>query len=198
MIRISFKDSSDERLVAALREKGPLIVSAIQVELDKLMFQLLRQVQANLSGGVLKTRTGKLLGSANKEPTIITGSGKQIVGTVSVAGGVAWYGQVHERGGQRTFDIYPVNKKALAFFPQGSAGAALGFKGTRQLYAKAGVNRGSLRPSRIGEFAGLGGVVVQHVRHPPLPKRPFAEVALEEMREQIIAGVYRAAASALA
>jgi hypothetical protein len=191
MIRISF-NNSDEKLVAALQARGPQIVSAIQEELDRLMFELLRRVQAKLSGEVLHQRTGKLLSSIVKQPTIIAASGKQIIGSVSGAGGPAFYGRFHETGTTSAYEIRPTTKQALAFFPTGSTGAWLGFQRTRFMFGK----RGFLRPSKIGAFEAAGGIVVKKVVHPPIQQRSFMSAALEEMRAEIIARIYRAAAAA--
>jgi len=143
-------------------------------------------VQAKLSGEVLQQRSSQLLNSARKEPTRVE-AGK-LVGKVQVGGGLASvYPAVQEYGGVKDpYDIYPVNKKALAFFPSTSLGAtSLRIQG-RALRFKLGKRRGSLRPTKYGEFAELGGVVVKHVSHPKLPERSYMRSSMREMRDTII------------
>lgn len=168
-LKVTF-DGSDERVVAAFRYKGQQIVSSVREELDLLMFELLRRVQQKLSGGVLQTRSGHLLGSANKEPTIISGSGKQIIGSVSAGAGLAMkYASVHEKGGRGWYDIYPVKAKALAWTPTGGLPWA----------TKRGV------------------IFAKHVHHPPLPKRSYMQSSLDEMRAEIFSRIFAAAARGL-
>lgn len=169
LLRITF-DGTDDRIVAALRAKGPRILSSIRDELDSTMFDLLRRVQAKLSGGVLQTRTGNLLKSAVKEPTIVSGAGQQVLGGVSAGGGLAMkYASVHEMGGRGWYDIYPKNAKVLAWTPTGGLPWA-----TKR-----------------------GTVFAMHVHHPPLPKRSYMQSSLDEMRAEIVARIYRAAARGL-
>lgn len=175
MIRISF-NGTDARVAAAMKAKGPKIVSSLQKELDLLMFDLLRRVQQKLSGEVLQHRSGVLLGSAHKETTVL--SGGTITGKVTAAGGPAFYGRIQEKGGTRSYEILPRNKKALAFTPGGGEGRGMRFQ--------LGARRGSLKPAQLGAFREGGGIVVRRVIHPPLPARPFMSTSLEEMRPTII------------
>ena len=121
MIRISFKPSSDARVIAAIKARGPKIVESLRVALDQSMLMLQRRIQEKLSGEVLQDRGGTLRRSIEKMPTEVRGS--QIVGSVTGAGGPAFYGVYHEKGGLREYEILPgiltgkSNKRALAFFP---------------------------------------------------------------------------------
>ena len=187
MIRISL-NATDERVKAILQKRRAQVRAGLMEEMDRLMIELERRIQQKLSGEVLQPRRGGggLLGSVHREKTVeIAG---RLVGRVTAGGGLASiYPIVQEKGGTRTYDIYPVNKEALAFFPGGSAGAGpLAIQGAK-LRFKLGARRGSLRPTKYGEFAGLGGVVVKHVVHPPLIARPFMSTAQAELRDQIIA-----------
>ena len=47
----------------------------------------------------------------------------------------------------------------------------------------------NLRARGIAQFSAAGGVVVKHVHHPPLPARPIGQPSLNEMHDQIIAGL---------
>jgi hypothetical protein len=203
MITLSF-GRSDERLLEAMRAKAPKVRAFVREELDRLMLELQRLIMAKLSGVVLEHRTGKLLGSIHKEPTVEVGD--TVTGRVTGAGGPAFYGRVQELGGTRTYDILPVNKLALAFFPGGASGGAGNFAalylGSRSamtsLRFAQGSQRGSLRPTAIAEFSGAGGIVVRKVVHPPLPARPFMSTSLEEMREAIIVRLRIAVGKAIA
>lgn len=196
MINVTF-NATDQRVIAALQSRRAKIRESMTAEMDRLMLELQRRIQQKLSGEVLQPRKGGsgLLGSVKREKTVeIAG---RLTGRVTAGGGLASiYPIVQEKGGTRTYDIYPVNKKALAFFPGGSLGAgALALQG-QKLRFKLGSRRGSLRETKYGEFAGLGGVVVKHVVHPPLLARPFMSTAMNEMRDLIInrlrAALYRA------
>ncbi len=203
MIQISF-NSSDKRVAEALARRGPAVVERVADRLEGLMLELQRRVQQKLSGEVLQHRSGKALGSVIKEP--IEKSGTKIVGMVKAGGGPAWYLIVQEKGGTRQYEIKPVNKKALAFFPGGSVGGAIssgtgsflpGKSTVRGLYARSGRAGGSLKPGRLETFGRLGGIVVQKVIHPPLPVRSFMRTSLEELQGKIIEGVRQAAVQGL-
>ena len=192
MIRITFKRQSDRAVAEAIRSKAPQLRQALTEEMDKLMLDLVARVQQKLSGEVLEHRTGILSGSITKQPTVQ--SGNRIIGTVTGAGPPAQYGIVQEMGGRRAFEILPVHKRALAFFPSGAAGA--GPEG-RSLFHQAGRLRGSLKRGKGAEFSALGGVVVKRVIHPPLPPRPFMSTSLNEMRGEIVSRIFEAAAKAI-
>jgi hypothetical protein len=183
---------SDKKVSAALDKKRVALQAAIRSAVGQAMLELLRRVQQKLSGEVLHQRSGKLLGSAHVEP--VAASAEMVSSGVSAAAGPAWYGRVHEYGGKKAYDIFPVNKRALAFF---GAGTLLSGGERRAFYFKQGAQRGTLRPKMYGGFHETGGVVVKSVHHPPLPMRSFMRTSLEEMRAQIIAKVLRAAAEAI-
>lgn len=202
MITISF-NGSDQRVVAALRAKGPKLLAAEARTLDILMLELQARIQQKLSGEVLQSHAGGggLLGTVRKQPTAISGS--RVTGSVQAGGGLFWWASVHEKGGEKTYEILPgiltgkSDKKALAFFPGGSAGAGFGRTAMTKLRFAAGKRRGSLRPGQTQAFASAGGIVVMKVIHPPLPKRSFMATSLEELRGRIIEKVYETAGVAL-
>ncbi len=192
MISVTF-NSTDERAVANLKARRNQVREAMRRAMDKLMLELLRRVQQKLSGEVLQPRKGGggLLGSAHAEPS--TAIGSLIKGRVLAGGGLtSAYAGVQEHGGTRTYDIYPgivtgkSDKRALAFFPGGSAGSGATASIRRALYFRQGKRRGSLRPDKRQAFAGLGGIVVRHVVHPPLPERSYMRSSQEELRDHII------------
>lgn len=192
MIRITFKRQSDKAVAAAIRGRATQLRAEMTETLDALMLELLARIQEKLSGDVLQQRTGTLIGSITKQPTVQQGN--RIIGSVTGAGKPAEYGIVQERGGTHTFEILPVNKQALAFFPSGAAGeGAVG----RGLFHQAGSLRGTLKAGKGAQFAALGGVVVKKVIHPPLPKRSFMGSSLDEMRSEITARIFEAAARAV-
>jgi hypothetical protein len=195
MIKVFFKGFSDKRVAEQLKAKGPQLRESLREGLDLAMLELQRRIQRKLSGEVLQQRTGKLLASIVKEPTVVTGSA--IRGAVTGAGGPAFYGRIQEAGGTRAYEILPKTKKALAFFPTGAAGAGFGRAAMTRLRFGAGKRRGELRPGKIEEFGAAGGIIVKRVHHPPLQARRFMSMALTEMRERIIARVREAAAKAL-
>jgi hypothetical protein len=66
---------------------------------------------------VLNHLSGKLAGSVHADPTVY--DGEFLRAYVYAAGGPAWYGKVHEYGGQSAYVILPVTKKALRFLVGG-------------------------------------------------------------------------------
>ena len=210
-IHIQFKKQSDERVREAIKKKGAHLISALERALNETMRDLMARVQQKLSGEVLQNRRGGggLLGTVRMLPAERFGS--TLSGYVTAGGGPASaYAEVQEYGGTRQYDIYPVNKQALAFFPEGSLGsnpeknlfsrsgiAESGRLRGLRLYHKQGEKRGTLKPENYQKFADLGGIVVKHVVHPPLPERSYMRSALEELRGEIIARIYDAAAKAI-
>lgn len=206
MIRIEFKPGSTAKVRDAIKAKVPELVSNLTVELNAVMVDLMARVQRKLSGEVLQTRhgAGGLLGTVRTTPA--TRLGAILRASVQAGGGPAQaYAEVQEYGGRRAYEIFPVNKKALAFFPAGSLGtstqqnlfqrpgeASSGYLAGLRLYRKSGKERGTLKPESYPQFAELGGIVVKHVHHPPLKERSYMRSALEEMRSEIIARLERA------
>src|SRR6266850_252537 len=95
MLKISFLDGSDTRLVQQLRAKGPNIIAVLIGKLNELMIQLQSYiVTQKLSGQSLRRRTGVLAGSIRYIPATLEGT--KIVGGVQGAGGPAWYGKLYE------------------------------------------------------------------------------------------------------
>jgi hypothetical protein len=191
MIEISF-NGTDARLVKQLEENQERLRANVQETMTKLMLELQRRIQAKLSGEVLVPRSSNLLNSVRRLPTVVQGT--RILGRVTAGAGLTGpYAAVQEYGGKTVYDIFPGSvtgkseKKALAFFPAGSAGAGPQRLEGRRLRFKQGTRRGSLKPSKIGEFHGLGGIVVKHVEHPPLRSRSFMRSSQAEMRDRIIA-----------
>ncbi len=202
MIRLSF-DNSDQRVMLALRARGPKILAAEKRTIEELMLELQARIQRKLSGEVLQSHAGGggLLGTVRKQPTTL--SGAMLHGGVQAGGGLFWWAAVHERGGEKEYEILPgaltgkSDKQALAFFPAGSAGASFGRTATTKLRFRLGKRAGSLRPGQVKAFGAAGGIVVRKVIHPPLKRRSFMESSLEELRGRIIARVFETAAQVM-
>jgi hypothetical protein len=86
---------------------------ALYRKTQQLTHMFAERVRANLSGEVLKERSGKLLATVQEVGPNATGT--EIVASVQAGGDEAPYGIVHEMGGEKEYPIYPVNAKALAF-----------------------------------------------------------------------------------
>jgi hypothetical protein len=180
---------SDKRVVAWLSEKAPAVIRALAAKLTLLMLKLQAHIVGDkLNGQVLNRRSGRLAGSIVAYPADVEGT--DLVGKVEGAGGPAWYGKVHEIGGKGQYDIYPVNKKALAFFPQGMSNVEGGIRIARGMHQTTNLKR---KTKAIVEFGEKGGVVVRHVVHPPLPQRAFMSPAAREMKKEIVDGLQQAA-----
>jgi hypothetical protein len=106
-----------DRLESGLGNASDLVTVKLREKVELLQHLLADKIRANLSGGILQARSGKLLGSVQELPIEING---QIVdGPVQVGGPDIPYGAVLEHGGKRSYDIVPVNKKYLAFMIDG-------------------------------------------------------------------------------
>jgi hypothetical protein len=134
--------SDPHKLVDALKRKPLEIVNAIESRLNAILYQLAGYiVRDKLSGQVLKRRTGILAGSVRVEAAKIIGA--QIIGKVHAAEGPAFYGAVHEHGGNAAYEIMAVKARALKFM-----------MGGREVYAKsvmhpAAMARPYMRPSLL-------------------------------------------------
>jgi hypothetical protein len=162
------------------------IIKSLATEMTRQMTMLQAYiVSEKLQGQVLRHLSGTLANSIRVIPTQVDGT--TVIGGVRGAGGPAFYGVYFEKGGTRWYDIYPKNKKALAFF--GSEGMV-----PRNESVLASVTRGfggssSVRARAISKFNDLGGVVVRHVHHPPIPKLPFMAPSLAEKQDSIISAL---------
>lgn len=177
-------EGSDARMLEKLAAKETQIIAALVRGMDILAAKMLQRVQANLSGLVLKARSGTLRDSAEIDPATVEGDG--ITSGVHAAGGPAFYGWVHEKGGTRWYDIYPVNKKALAWLPTGasatlSSGRAVS---ARQIYNT--MRNPNLRGRGVALFQQAGGIVVKHVHHPPLRAQPFMKPAQDDTAAEAV------------
>jgi|SRR6185369_1371492 len=119
MIRVYFDKNTDARVLAAIAVRKDAVIENLRRSMAALMFRLQRKVVTEkLSGQVLQHKSGKLAGSVSVEPVEVTAT--SITGRVTAATGPAWYGRVHERGGERSYIIVPRVKKALAWKGSGS------------------------------------------------------------------------------
>jgi hypothetical protein len=181
MIMLSFRGGTDVKIPEDLEAKRARIVASVNERTRELMAELVSRVRSKLSGEVLQTRTGKLLGSVK---TIEGMAGDRVYGYVIAGGaGLGVYPDVHEYGGRDYYDIYPVNRRALAFFPTGTLGSINRIINVRY---KGGKKKGRIRPSKYQAFKDAGGIMVRHVKHPPALERSYMRSSLEEMRQRVI------------
>jgi hypothetical protein len=189
VIELTF-NNSDQRLLSTLKDKHQSLLTNLTRQMDILLLKMLQRVQQKMSGEVLNQRSGALKDSAHAVPAAMEGD--------SLTGGVQWgagpasaYAFVQEYGGKGYYDIYPVNKKALAFFPSGAAGFATLSSG-RQVNARQILNsmrNPNMRTRGVAQFSAAGGIVVKSVHHPPLPARPIGQPTLDEMKGEIVTGL---------
>lgn len=98
-------------------EKRNNLVDVIAGRMDFVLNSFAERVKGNLSGGVLQTRSGALLGSVRKEPAQV--SGDEVVGAVTAGGDEAPYGIYFEEGGTSEYEIVPINARVLAWMGEG-------------------------------------------------------------------------------
>ena len=199
MLTLSF-GGTDQETIEKVQQYFPRLVIEWTKTIDgKSIKMQAKVVSEKLQGQVLQHRSGKLANSIRVIPSQLEGG--VISGGVEGAGGPAWYGVVQERGGTRAYDIRPVNKQALAFIPSGS-GLSLGEQRTitRGIRTRSGplTQRQAARQVQArAQFTEAGGVVVKVVHHPPLPKRPFLQPVLDEMRGEIFEALQAATTKVL-
>ena len=109
------------------------VQAALEVKVDALKQALLAKVEANLSGGVLRTRSGALKASIVAETSLDAD-----VLSVRVASRGVPYAAIQEYGGVTApHDIMPVKARALAFAGAGG-----------QVFARVVHHPGSRMPAR--------------------------------------------------
>ena len=186
MIEITF-NGSDQSLLASLKDKHDQLTTNLLRAMNIMLLKLQQRIQQKMSGEVLNQRSGDLKDSVHVVPAQVNAG--DIAGTVRWgAGPSSAYAEVHEYGGKGWYDIYPVNKKALAFFPSGAAGTTT-LKSGRTISAREILNNmrnPNMRARGIAQFSAAGGIVVKHVHHPPLPARPVGQPSLDELHDEIV------------
>jgi hypothetical protein len=155
--------------VKARLERGidkALIV--LKRRVDTASAELQGRIVAGLAAGTygIHSRHGMsgLAGSVQVTPAGIEGT--TVRGGVHGAGGTAWYGTVHERGGLSSYDISPVDRRALAWLAFGTP-------------AKAAKHQRA-----FGFTKDM--IVVAHVTHPPLRQRRWMGGPVDELRARIM------------
>jgi hypothetical protein len=119
MLRIDF-DGSDQRLLAYIRSRMPVLREALRIKMTGLMIALQAHIVGEkLSGQVLHHRTGKLIDSIRLDPPQATATENEVSGGVVGGGGPVPYARIWEETGWKAHEIVPVNKKALAFMLDG-------------------------------------------------------------------------------
>jgi hypothetical protein len=106
-------------LLASLRGKRDLLVTALTTRLNGLHLELQRRIQESVQGPILQQRSGKLVRSIEMIPATVTGDA--IEGTVQAGGGMAPYAIYQELGTRGPYKIVPINKQALAFMIAGQS-----------------------------------------------------------------------------
>jgi hypothetical protein len=116
MLKITWK--ANESTIAAMRAKGPRIVSVLMSKVNLLMTQLGSFVQTQkLSGQVLGVRSGKLRASISALPTQLVGT--KIIGTVQQDPTIAFYGRANEFGLLHPWEIVASKQRFLKFISDG-------------------------------------------------------------------------------
>jgi hypothetical protein len=101
-------------VIARLEALPVELHAAVEAKFASLVQLVREKVENNLSGAVLQTKTGALLGALQSGVETVGGT---MIGFVDIepGGKPEVYGKTHEYGGKGSYEIVPVNKKALAF-----------------------------------------------------------------------------------
>lgn len=118
MLRIDF-EGSDERLLAFVRSRMPVLREALRIKMTGLLILLQAHVVGQkLSGQMLHHRTGKLIDSVRLNPPQAMATENEVAGALQAGGGPAFYARpLHD--GTGSFEIVPKTKKALMFILDG-------------------------------------------------------------------------------
>lgn len=114
---------SVEQVQEYVQSKRQALIDVLSGRIDATNAAFAERVKGNLSGGVLQSRTGKLLSTVMQEPAQLDGD--TLYGAVTAGGELAPYGIYFEEGGTGYYEIRPVNARVLAFM-----------MGGQQLFAK--------------------------------------------------------------
>lgn len=91
-------NGSDLQVAQNLRARIARVMPQVAETMNAENISLQSYIQGSkLQGQVLQHRTGKLFNSVRADNAVI--EGERVVGGVHGAGGVAWYGRLHEYGG---------------------------------------------------------------------------------------------------
>ncbi len=117
MFEASF-DGTDREATERLLARGPQFLKKLVDTMNILAFRLQSHIVVDkLQGQVLQHRSGKLGTSIRVNPAYVEAG--SIAADVLGGGGVAWYGRVHEYGGDGPYVIRATNRKALRFMVGG-------------------------------------------------------------------------------
>jgi len=109
MMRLTFS-GSDKAVVTNLQRRLERVMPSIVGAMNASNTMLQAYIQGEkLSGQVLQHRSGKLFNSIRVDNAEVVGD--KVEGSVAGAGGVAWYGQLHEFGGE----FQAVRRSAMSF-----------------------------------------------------------------------------------
>ncbi len=154
--------------MAALAARAGRVTAAVKRALSDSVNLVHRKITLNISGAVLRVKTGRLRQSMQ---TFVAGDGS--------SGGVGTnveYARIHEFGGQtRPHDILPTRAGALRFV------------GSRFIGPIKMTKKGKIARVKNAGAAGSGIVFAGGVLHPGsnIPARPYMRPALEDSREDI-------------
>jgi hypothetical protein len=110
-----FKFEGNVELIEKFLAAPQKVMSTVAVALDQMMQLVAFRAKANLSGNILKTRTGGLRDSIHATKTDIEGDVK-VFASVESDEEHSKYGLLHEETGSRAHKIFPSNAQALHFF----------------------------------------------------------------------------------
>ena len=174
MIRASINTAE---VSEGLRGRAPRVLQALRRKMDALDIALQSHIQGDkLSGQVLHHRSGKLFDSVRIVEAQVQGN--EVTGAVEGAGGIAWYGRLHEYGG--TF----ARKAGTVRLRTNARGELLRQEGgVLAVFAKAS-------HKRVREVAYGKGTIT-------FPERSFMRTGMADMHPKIIEGLKEALAEGL-
>jgi len=106
-----------EQAKSYIESKRSLLVDMLANRMDAVNAMLADRVKGNLSGAVLQTQSGALLGTLMQTPAQL--SGDELYASVQAGGELAPYGIYFEEGGTGYYEIRPINARVLAFMMGG-------------------------------------------------------------------------------
>lgn len=174
-----------DKLIDALTDKMTYLMQALQ---DKMVSQYLSATDGPDVTLLeeLREGTGALADSVHAQEA--TFSDGFVEGEVIYGGNGTW-AELIEKGGSGFYVINPIGSKE-------SGGSRKHEKGAKREYGQDYLKWADVS-GRFGDMTIDGWAYARSVMHPPMKARPFAELALESMKEEIRDGLYEAILGAM-
>lgn len=184
----------DSEVEGSLEGRREDLLAAVEGAIGELGQDLYDLVEAKLSGLVLQRGSGALADAVNLEAAHFVGD--VCMTSVGIDDDDPMYviGYVHEYGGSKWYDIYPL-EAVLGFYSDAGIGA-----GIKSPFSSPEMEpfKGSRLPHVLAFVMGGATVFAKHVWHPPAQERSYLRSSLDDMEQKAVAKLQAAIDGVLA